>query len=178
MKILFLNGYFYPENMLEICGNIHFEMRELTFSKVIDYEDLLAKRKEVNELFRYIKNEEFLEILNEVLAEIEENENYSVLYDYDDEGFSVCFEGVKTIVASISTNHEDATLFGERVYEMNRNQIVDLMKRNGYKEFDEEEQEGDTCLIYDELMLDFYFNEGELIDVVWGVLVDSEGNII
>ena len=61
---------------------------------------------------------------------IEENDNYSVLYDYDDEGFSVCFEGVKTIVASISTNHEDATLFGERVYEMNRNQIVDLMKRD------------------------------------------------
>ena len=28
--------------------------------EVVDYEDLLAKRKEVNELFRYIKNEEFL----------------------------------------------------------------------------------------------------------------------
>ncbi|MBO5848862.1 MAG: hypothetical protein J6R17_06620 [Bacteroidales bacterium] len=110
---------------------------------------------------------------------VEGNENYSVLYDYDAEGISICFEGIsKPIVASISTNNEDATLFGERVYEMNRNQIVDLMKRNGYKEFDEEEQEGDTCLIYDELMLDFYFNEGELIDVVWGVIVDPEGNII
>ena len=32
-------GYFYPENMLEICGNIHFEMRKLTFSKIIDFED-------------------------------------------------------------------------------------------------------------------------------------------
>ena len=31
--------------------------------EVIDYEDLLAKRKEVNELFRYIKNEEFLELV-------------------------------------------------------------------------------------------------------------------
>ena len=27
-------------------------------------------------------------------------------------------------------------------------------------------------------MMDFYFNEGELIDVVWGVLVDPQGNII
>ena len=62
---------------------------------------------------------------------IEENENYSVLYDYDEEGLSICFEGMtKTVVASISTNNEDATLFGERVYEMNRNQIVDLMKRD------------------------------------------------
>jgi len=31
--------------------------------EVIDYDDLLAKRKEVNELFRYIKNEEFLELV-------------------------------------------------------------------------------------------------------------------
>lgn len=86
---------------------------------------------------------------------------------------SVCFEGkTKPVVASISTYNEEATLFGERVYEMDRKQIVDLMKRNGYKDFDEEEQEGDTCLIYDELMMDFYFNNDELIDVVWGVFVD------
>ena len=84
---------------------------------------------------------------------------------------SICFEGTdKMLVSSISTISEDATLFGEKIYDMNRNQIIELMKKNGYKEFDEEEQEGDTCLIYDELMLDFYFNEGELIDVVWGVL--------
>ena len=61
---------------------------------------------------------------------------------------------------------------------MDRNQIVDLMKKNGYKFFEEEEQEGDTCIIYDELMLDFYFKDGELIDVLWGVIVDSHGNII
>ncbi len=129
--------------------------------------------EEIISIFGEPSNNEELEPI------IEENENYSILYDYDDEGLSVCFEGItKTIVASISTCNEDATLFGERIYDMDRNQIIDLMRRNGYKEFDEEEQEGDTCLIYDELMMDFYFNEGELIDVVWGVLVDSQGNII
>ena len=102
---------------------------------------------------------------------IEGKELSSVLYDYDDLGISICFEGAdKMLVASISTSDEDATLFGEKVYEMDRKQVVDLMRKNGYKDFDEEEQEGDTCLIYDELMIDFYFNEGELIDVVWGVL--------
>ena len=50
-------GYFYPENMLEICGNIHFEMRKLTFSKIIDFEDyearlsLLQKMKEGNKTY-------------------------------------------------------------------------------------------------------------------------------
>ena len=76
---------------------------------------------------------------------IEGNEISSILYDYDDIAVSVCFEGTdKLIVSSISTINEDATLFGEKIYEMNRNQIIDLMKRNGYKEFDEEEQEGDN----------------------------------
>ena len=102
---------------------------------------------------------------------IEGKELSSVLYVYADLGISICFEGAdKMLVASISTSDEDATLFGEKVYEMDRKQVVDLMRKNGYKDFDEEEQEGDTCLIYDELMIDFYFNEGELIDVVWCVL--------
>ena len=109
--------------------------------------------------------------LEELEPIIEGNESSSILYDYDDLALSICFEGVdKMLVSSISTSDEDATLFGEKIYEMNRKQVIDLMKKNGYKEFDEEEQEGDTCLIYDELMLDFYFNEGELIDVVWGVI--------
>ena len=109
--------------------------------------------------------------LEELEPIIEGNESSSILYDYDDFAVSICFEGnEKLLVSSISTSNDDATLFGEKIYDMNRNQIIDLMKKNGYKEFDEEEQEGDTCLIYDELMLDFYFNEGELIDVVWGVI--------
>ncbi len=109
--------------------------------------------------------------LEELDPMIDGNESSSILYDYDDLAVSICFEGTdKMIVSSISTINEDATLFGEKIYDMNRNQIIELMKKNGYKEYDEEEQEGDTCLIYDELMLDFYFNEGELIDVVWGVI--------
>lgn len=129
--------------------------------------------EEIVAVFGMPSNNEQLESL------LEGNENYSVLYDYDDEGVSICFEGFeKAVVASISTSNEDAVLFGERVYEMNRKQIIDLMRRNGYKEFDEEEQDGDTCLIYEELMLDFYFNNDELIDVVWGVIVDAQGNVI
>ena len=109
--------------------------------------------------------------LEELDPIIEGNESSSILYDYDDLSSSICFEGTdKMLVSSISTINEDATLFGENIYDMNRNQVIELMKKNGYKEYDEEEQEGDTCLIYDELMLDFYFNEGELIDVVWGVI--------
>lgn len=150
-------------------------MKNLTIEPFKGYGDIKfgMSIEDIVNIFGEPSNNEELESI------IEENENYSILYDYDDECMSICFEGVnKTIVASISTCNEDATLFGERVYEMDRKQIIDLMKRNGYKDYDEEEQEGDTCLIYDELMMDFYFNDGELIDVVWGVLVDPQGNIL
>ena len=150
-------------------------MKNLTIEPFKGYGDIKfgMSIEDIVNIFGEPSNNEELESI------IEENENYSILYDYDDECMSICFEGVnKTIVASISTCNEDATLFGERVYEMDRKQIIDLMKRNGYKDYDEEEQEGDTCLIYDELMMDFYFNAGELIDVVWGVLVDPQGNIL
>ena len=150
-------------------------MKNLTIEPFKGYGDIKfgMSIEDIVNIFGEPSNNEELESI------IEENENYSILYDYDDECMSICFEGVnKTIVASISTCNEDATLFGERVYEMDRKQIIDLMKRNGYKDYDEEEQEGDTCLIYDELMMDFYFNDGELIDVVWGVLVDPQCNIL
>ena len=152
-----------------------YNMKNLTIEPFKGYGDIKfgMSIEDIVNIFGEPSNNEELESI------IEENENYSILYDYDDECMSICFEGVsKTIVASISTCNEDATLFGERVYEMDRKQIIDLMKRNGYKDYDEEEQEGDTCLIYDELMMDFYFNDGELIDVVWGVLVDPQGNIL
>lgn len=152
-----------------------YNMRNLTIEPFKGFGDIKfgMSVEEIVEIYGEPSNNEQMEPI------IEEYENYSLLYEYDEEGFSVCFEGVtKTIVASISTFNEDATLFGEHVYDMDRNQIIDLMKRNGYKNYDEEEQEGDTCLIYDELMLDFYFNEGELIDVVWGVIVDQQGNIL
>ena len=117
---------------------------------------------------------------NEEMEPLEEGEgNRSVLYDYEEEEISVCFEGMaNTIVSSISTTNRDALLFGERVYDMDRKKVVELMKSNGYKEYDIEEQEGDTCLIYDELMLDFYFNEVELIDFDWGVIIDAKGKIV
>ncbi len=150
-------------------------MKNLTIEPLKGYGNIKfgMSVEEIIEMFGEPSNHEELEPL------MEENENYCILYDYDEEELSIYFEGITSlVVANISTKDDEATLFGERIYSMNRNQIVEMMKKNGYKIFEEEEQDGDTCIIYDELMLDFYFKDGELIDVLWGVLVDSQGNII
>ena len=145
-------------------------MNNLTIEPLKGYGDIQFGMSidEIIAMFGEPSNNEEIEPL------IEGNNNNSILFDYDDEAFSLYFEGVKsTVVASISTQHEDAVLFGERIYDLTRNEIVELMKTNGYKEFEIEEQDGDTCIIYDDLMLDFYFIDDELVDILWGVIVDA-----
>lgn len=44
------------------------KLMEIFNREVNDYDELLEKRKEINELFRYIKNEEFLRLVTEVVT--------------------------------------------------------------------------------------------------------------
>lgn len=44
------------------------KLMEMFNKEVTDYEELLEKRKEVNELFRYIKNEDFLRMVTETVT--------------------------------------------------------------------------------------------------------------
>ena len=59
-------GYFEPENMLEICGNIHFEMRELTFSKVTNPEELNQRLATLPKMNRLTLDKYFREFLKEI----------------------------------------------------------------------------------------------------------------
>lgn len=59
-------GYFSPENMLEICANIHFEMRELTFSKNIDQDDLNKRIMNLPKMNRITLDSYFRELLKEI----------------------------------------------------------------------------------------------------------------
>ena len=108
-------------------------MNNLTIEPLKGYGDIRFGMSvdEIVNIFGEPSNHEEMEPLAEGV------ENVSVLYDYDDEDFSLYFEGVSSyVVASISTRNEDAMLFGERIYDMSRNEIVDMMKDNGYKEFE------------------------------------------
>lgn len=59
-------GYFEPENMLEICGNIHFDMRELTIRKIIDPEEMEKRLKGLPKLNKIKLDKYFKEFLLEI----------------------------------------------------------------------------------------------------------------
>lgn len=103
----------------------------------------------------------------------------TILWEYDNEGLTVFFEGKNNHVLScFETDNADAILFGKKVFEMNEQQIVALMKENGLTQIDKEVEEwGEKRVSFDEGLIDFYFQDEELITVNWGVFVNEDGEI-
>jgi len=103
----------------------------------------------------------------------------TILWEYDNEGLTVFFEGKNNHVLScFETDNPDATLFGKKVFEMKEQDVIQLMKENGLTQIDKEEEEwGEKRISFDEGLIDFYFQDGELVTVNWGVFVNEDGEI-
>lgn len=115
----------------------------------------------------------------EELSDMEETGNRSIFYEYNDFATNIYLEGVtKSVVACFETENEEATLFGQKVFDLNKKQVVDLMKANGYKEMEEEEEDGEHRVTFEDGLIDFFFDADVLTAVSWGVLVDEQGEII
>jgi len=107
-----------------------------------------------------------------------EEEMNAVLLHYWERGVSVFFEGqTRQVVAGIETDHPDSKLFGEYVIDMTEEEVIDLMKRNGFLYFDKENEDGEVRLSYEEEMIDFYLKKGKVAFVNWDAIVDEDGNI-
>ena len=115
----------------------------------------------------------------EELGDMEETGNRSIYYEYDNIQTNIYFEGVtKSVVACFETENEEATLFGENVFDLDKEAIIDLMKVNGFKELEEETEDGELRVSFEDGMIDFFFEDDMLMAVSWGVLVDEQGDII
>ena len=104
--------------------------------------------------------------------------NTVVLY-YWDLGVTVFFEGKeKSVVSCIETENPESLMFGKKIFEMSEEDIVALMDSQGFEVAEiEMETSGERRVSYDDAMIDFFFSEGDLIAVNWGVLVNERGEI-
>ena len=115
----------------------------------------------------------------EELSDMEETGNRSIFYEYDELETNIYFEGVtKSVVACFETENMEATLYGEPVFDLTKEEIIDLMKKQGFKELEEETEDEELRVSFEDAMVDFFFDEDELTAVSWGVLVDEQGDII
>lgn len=118
----------------------------------------------------------------EDIEDIQDEEDFNtVIMNYWNQGLSVFVEGrgaEKSIVSCFETDNRKATMFGKEVFKMNEQQVIDLMKENGYSEVDtEKEENGEYRLSLEDGLIDFFFEDKELIAVNWGVLVNEHGEI-
>lgn len=115
----------------------------------------------------------------EELNDMEETENRSIYYEYDDLKTNIYFEGItKSVVACFETENENATLYGKKVFDLDQNAVIELMKAQGYVELEQETEDGELRVSFEDALIDFFFGEEGMTAVSWGVLVDDQGNII
>ncbi|MBR5911452.1 MAG: hypothetical protein IKZ55_05675 [Bacteroidales bacterium] len=115
----------------------------------------------------------------EELSDMEETGNRSVFYQYDNLATNIYFEGItKSVVACFETENQEATLYGKKVFDLTKEEIVKLMKANGFKELEEELEEGELRVSFEDALVDFFFEGDKMTAVSWGVLVDEQGDII
>ena len=115
----------------------------------------------------------------EELNDMEETGNRSIYYEYDDIQTNIYFEGItKSVVACFETENDAATLFGKKVFDFKKVDVVKLMKDNGFKDVEEETEDGELRVSFEDAMMDFFFDDDVMTAVSWGVLVDEQGEII
>lgn len=102
----------------------------------------------------------------------------TIILHYWDQSTTLFFEGsAKPVLACFETDCQEATLFGTKVFELGQDEIIELMSKNDYADYEIEMEEGEKRLSFDEGLIDFFFQDALLIAVNWGVLVTSEGEI-
>lgn len=127
-----------------------------------------------------------METLVEYLGEAEDVENLedeeefsTVILNFYDKGVTAFVEGIeKQVISCFETDNRSAVLFGKWVFDMTEDQIRQLMKEQGYTMVDEGMEEwGESRLTYEDGMIDFFFSDGKLTSVNWGVMVNDKGEI-
>lgn len=96
------------------------------------------------------------------------DETTTILH-YEDGALTLFFEGENPTLECIDLSVDNATLFGNNVFDMNEKEIVRLMVKNNYFEQDaDEEAWGERRISFGEGNIDFFFEDDELLAVVFG----------
>ena len=115
----------------------------------------------------------------EELSDMEETGNRSIYYEYGELETNIYFEGItKSVVACFETENQEATLYEKPVFDLTKEEIIDLMKKQGFKELEEETEDDELRVSFEDALIDFFFDEDGLTAISWGVLVDDQGDII
>lgn len=103
----------------------------------------------------------------------------TTILSFPEKGLTVFLEGlVEPIVSNFDVDNKTATLFGVRIFEKSEAEAKQVMLDNGYSLFEEDEEEwGERRLSCEDALMDFYFIDGKLQAVNFGVYIKDDGTI-
>jgi hypothetical protein len=114
------------------------------------------------------------------MLESEEDSGETETWNYWDEGHTVYFEKLEGDVCfNFETDNEEATLFGKKVFELDMNEIIELMNGHDFQDHEiDDEEEGERILSFYDAMIDFVFDENGLGLISWSAGVDEDDRLI
>ncbi len=90
---------------------------------------------------------------------------------YQNGGLTLFFEGDNPLLECIDVALDECTLWGKSIFDMKEKDIVQLMVKNNFYEQDvDQEAWGERRITFGEGNIDFYFDDGDLVSVVYGSL--------
>jgi len=124
--------------------------------------------------------EELLGAPEEVEESDEEDEFEHQAWNYWEEGYSLYFDKEDDYrLSCIETANREVQIWNERVFEMSKQQIIDLFADHGITNPEEEEAEtGETRLSFEKEMVDLYFDEDQLIAINFGVFINDNLEVL
>ena len=112
----------------------------------------------------------------EEIEESDEDDEFEhEAWNYWEDGYSLYFDKEDDYrLSCIETANRDVQLWGERIFEMSKDQIIRLFADNDITDIEEEEGEtGEIRVSFEKEMIDLYFDEDQLIAVNFGVFIND-----
>ena len=104
-----------------------------------------------------------------------ENNIRTLIWHYWSKGFSAFFDEDNNFkLSSLEVDNQMTTLWGQLIFNMKEEELIELFRSKGFKEIDIEEQEwGERRVSIDDAMVDLYFEDGELNSINFGVFIND-----
>lgn len=138
-------------NILKGFGDLLF------WSLITDAEKMFGKPEEI-------------QVLDDTILETS-----CTVYHYWDLGFSLFFDNKNLKkFSSVEVDNKDAILFNTKIFNLNEQELIELMKQNGFSLTDTEKQDwGERRVSFDDAGLDCYFENGKLVSLNFGVIDET-----
>lgn len=124
--------------------------------------------------------EELIGEPEEVEESDEEDEFEHQAWNYWEEGYSLYFDKEDDYrLSCIETANREVQIWGDRVFEMSKAQILQLFADNDITGPEEEETEtGETRVSFEREMIDMYFDDDQLIAINFGVFINDNLEVL